>query len=209
MKKILITTISFILICFLIPIFFTKKFELKKENNNVGADSISAPQEQYNYKEYSTVNVLHTKTGEVETMPLDEYLYGVVASEMPANFEQEALKTQSIVARTYTIYTIINNKKHPEADICDSHTCCQAWISKEERFEKWAENEREANWQKIVNAVNSSQGKIITYEGQVINAFFHASSGGKTETVINVWGGDNYPYLQAIETSRRRRIYSI
>lgn len=94
----------------------------------------------------------------------------------------------------------IGKHKGDNADICDSASCCQAWISKEDRFAKWNEDERETNWNKIVNAVNNTQGKIITYEGKVINAFFHSNSGGKTETPINVWGGSNYPYLQAVQT---------
>ncbi len=56
-------------------------------------------------------------------------------------------------------------------------------------------------WNKIVEAVNSTIGEVATYDGQVINAFFHSNSGGTTETVSNVWGGQNYPYLQSVETS--------
>ena len=103
--------------------------------------------------------------------------------------------------RTYTIYKIINNGKHENADICDDSTCCQAWISKTERIEKWNEQEREANWAKIENVVNSTKGKIVTHEGKPINAFFHSNSGGKTDTATSVWGGANYPYLQAVQTS--------
>ena len=90
---------------------------------------------------------------------------------MPATFEQEALKAQAIVARTYTIYKILN-KKHDNADICDDSTCCQAWISKDDRLAKWEENQRESNWQKICSAVNETSGKIITYENKPIDAFF-------------------------------------
>ena len=90
--------------------------------------------------------------------------------------------------------------KHENADICDDSNCCQAWISKENRLLRWNENKREDNWNKIVQAVNSVQGKIITYEGKPINAFFHSNSGGKTETTVNVWGGTGYSYLQTVET---------
>ncbi len=148
------------------------------------------------------MKLLHTKTNEIEEIKLDEYLYGVVSSEMPANFEEEALKAQAVVARTYTIYKIQNNSnKHGEASICDDSACCQAWISKEDRLARWDENLREENWNKIVRAVNLTQGKMITYEGKPINAFFHSNSGGKTETTANVWGGTGYPYLQSVETA--------
>ena len=91
--------------------------------------------------------------------------------------------------------------KHGNADICDDYRCCQAWISKEDRLAKWSQNEAEANWSKITEAVDSTQGKIITYNGSPIDAFFHSNSGGTTETANNVWGGDNFPYLQSVQTS--------
>ena len=121
---------------------------------------------------------------------------------MPANFEQEALNAQALVARTYTIYSIKRNKnKHEGADICDSSTCCQAWISKEDRLARWNEDVREEYWNKIVKAVNTTKGKVITYNGDVIDAFFHSNSGGITEIPVNVWGGTNFPYLQSVQTS--------
>ena len=91
--------------------------------------------------------------------------------------------------------------KHESADICDDFACCQAWISKEDRMNRWDENEKESNWEKIVEAVDSTQGKIITYAGSPIDAFFHSNSGGTTETVSNVWGGSDFPYLQSVQTS--------
>lgn len=199
MKKLFAVVLSFILLCFVIPIIFTTKWKSKEI---VNIEENEETKNTYDYKNYAKIKLLHTENKEVEEIPLDEYLYGVVASEMPANFELEALKAQSVVARTYTIYVATNNKKHENADICDDFACCQAWISKEERLSKWNENERESNWNKIVESVNSTQGKLITYEGKVIEAFFHANSGGKTETAINVWGGSNYPYLSSVETSR-------
>lgn len=91
--------------------------------------------------------------------------------------------------------------KHPDADICDNFACCQAWISKEDRLAKWEEDVRNSNWDKIVKAVQETQGKIITYNNEPIDAFFHSNSGGITETVSNVWGGKDLPYLQSVQTS--------
>lgn len=157
--------------------------------------------ENYNYKNYTTIKLLHTKTGEVEEIPLEKYLLGVVSAEMSANFNEEALKAQAVVARTYTLYSIQKSKKHENADICDSSTCCQAWITKEDRLNKWDENTREENWNKILNAVSETKGKVIKYDGELIDAFFHSNSGGKTEEPVNVWGGSNYPYLKSVETA--------
>ena len=91
---------------------------------------------------------------------------GVVSAEMPANFEIEALKAQAVVARTYTAYKMYKGSKHENADICDDAACCQAWISKEERFQRWNEQDRENNWNKITTAVDTTVGKIITYKSE-------------------------------------------
>lgn len=201
MKKIVVYIIILIQTIFLIPILFTKRLETKKvstQNNEINSNIV---ENNYDYKQYNTIKLLHTKTNLVEEVNLDEYLYNVVSAEMPVTFSEEALKAQSVVARTYTIYKILN-KKHENADICDSSNCCQAWISKEDRFARWEENLRQSNWNKIVNAVNGTKGKLITYENKPINAFFHSNSGGTTEVPINVWGGSGYPYLQVVETVR-------
>ena len=201
MRKIIIYILGFVLICFTIPIIFTKGKEAKPTENPVEAETKEENQEEYTYAKYGTVRLLHNETGEVETLEMDNYLYGVVSAEMPANFELEALKAQAIVARTYTAYKMFKGSKHANADICDDSTCCQAWISKEDRLAKWNEAERQSNWDKIVTAVDTTKGKIITYNGEPINAFFHSNSGGSTESVANVWGGTDYPYLQSVETA--------
>lgn len=201
MKKIILILICIFIFIFTIPIIFTKQIS-EVVSNTVEQIENKIIESNYDYKNYQTINLLHTKTSEIEEIKLDEYLYGVVSAEMPVSFEEEALKAQAVVARTYTIYKIVNNNnKHGEADICDDSTCCQAWISKEDRLAKWKDEEKEQNWNKIVEAVNSTQGKIILYEGKPINAFFHSNSGGKTEPPINVWGGSGYPYLQSVETA--------
>ena len=209
MKKFLLYFLGFVVICFVLPALLTKKDNKEvvaqnvNENNNENVQnqvSNTNLKEKYPYKKYGTINLLHADTGEVEQVELDTYLCNVVSAEMPADFELEALKAQAIVARTYTIYKV-NNKKHDNADICDDSACCQAWISKEDRLARWDESLRDSNWSKIEQAVQSTKGKIITYENQPINAFFHSNSGGKTELPINVWGGSGYPYLQTVETA--------
>lgn len=205
MKKILIYLLSFILICFVIPAILTKRTvnTISQENTNIENQQSQQDKENeqnYQYSKYGTITLLHKKTGNTEQVNIDDYLCNVVSAEMPADFEIEALKAQAIVARTYTIYKILN-KKHENADICDDSTCCQAWISKEDRLARWEESKRENNWQKINDCINSTKGKIITYNNQPINAFFHSNSGGVTEIPVNVWGGTGYPYLQSVETS--------
>ena len=208
MKKIFIYFIAFISICFILPALFTKRNintfsngleENIQENNEQISNNNSNEVSEYNYNKYGTIKLLHKKTNEIEEVKIDDYLYNVVSAEMPADYELEALKAQAIVARTYTIYKA-QNKKHENADICDDSTCCQAWVSKENRLERWEETKREDNWKKIQQCVNETKG-IITYNNQPINAFFHANSGGTTELPVNVWGGSGLPYLQVVQTA--------
>lgn len=197
MKKVTIYIIVFIGICFLIPIFFTIKFRMEEMSSEVEIPELSV--EKYAYSDFGKIKLLHKNTNDVEEIPLDEYIVQVVAAEMPVTYELEALKAQSVAARTYTLYKIISGTPHENADICDSAACCQAWISQQARFEKWDESKME-KWNKIVEAVNGTIGEVITYEGKMINAFFHANSGGTTENVSNVWGGKDLPYLEPVET---------
>ncbi len=198
MKKILLYFVAFIFVCFLLPALLTK------QNTPVNSNEIEENQvnqiEKYDYQNYGTIRLLHKKTGEVEEVELDQYLCHVVSAEMPATYELEALKAQAVVARTYTIYKV-KNKKHENADICDDSTCCQAWVSKEDRLARWEESQRESNWQKIEQCVKETKGKVITYNNEPINAFFHSNSGGTTELPVNVWGGTGLPYLQVVETA--------
>lgn len=200
MRKSIGLIMILILLIFIVPFIFVNKKTIptlkeptiiKEELQNMG----------YDYKKYGIIKLLHKDTNEVEEVKLDDYIACVVSAEMPANYDIEALKAQSIVARTYTIYKMTTSKKHSNADICDKSTCCQAWISKENRLKKWDDDVAQDNWNKIIKAVNDTAGKIITYEGKPINAFFHANSGGKTQIPFYVWGGKGYPYLQVVETS--------
>lgn len=201
MKKLIFIILFYVLICFAIPIIFTRRYKPEKMKKKEVEQEEKKTSTSFDYKKFNNIKLLHKKTGEIEELPLDEYLYGVVSAEMPANYEKEALKAQAVVARTYTIYKIIKGSKHENANICDDASCCEAWISKEDRLAKWNEEERQANWKKIVSAVEETKGKIITYNNEPINAFFHASSGGTTEIPSNVWGGNGYPYLQVVATA--------
>lgn len=195
MKTIVFYFLFVIILVFAMPVVFTNQFKTEEVSSNE-----ILTEEKYDYGRYSIIKLLHVENGFIEEIDLDSYLYGVVASEMPASFELEALKAQAVVARTYTIYQIKNANKHENADICDSHLCCQAWISKENRFARWEDEKCDEYWNKIVEAVNGTKGKIILYNNEPINALFHSNSGGKTELSINVWGG-NFPYFQTVETS--------
>lgn len=199
MKRIILYLLLIILLVFAIPLFFTQRKEVIETSGMEGKIEDSTMAKDKN-ESINIIKLLHTQTGQIEELELEKYLVNVVSSEMPATYEIEALKAQAVVARTYTLYKIKNGSKHEGADICDSSSCCQAWISKENRLSRWEESVRESNWAKIEESVDSTKGKYITYNGQPINAFFHSNSGGMTELPINVWGG-SFEYLQIVETS--------
>ena len=150
--------------------------------------------------ELDSRTVLKVKNGDtVEEMDLGTYLVGVVRAEMPASFEEEALKAQAVAARTYTIYKIQTGGNHgDEADICTDSTCCQAYISEERARANWGENAN-AYEKKVENAVTSTDGETILYGGVPILAVFHSSSAGQTREAGAVWQSD-LPYLQPVES---------
>ncbi|MCD8008389.1 MAG: stage II sporulation protein D [Clostridiales bacterium] len=138
--------------------------------------------------------------GEPETMTRAGYRGGGGAAEMPAAFQQEALRAQAIAARTYTLYRLANpSASHPEADICGDSGCCQAWMSTEDRMAQWDSGKADAYAEKITQAVSDTDGLALYYDGEPILAAFHAISAGSTKSALEVWGQD-IPYLQAVES---------
>jgi stage II sporulation protein D len=141
--------------------------------------------------------------GKIQEMLLEEYLKGVIAAEMPADFEMEALKAQAVAARTYAFARIKQlfsapEDRHGGADICTDSRCCQAWIPKNTAVKKWGALSSIKNWSKIERAVAETQGVIITYNGRIANPVFHANSGGRTENAEDVWAGGAVPYLKSV-----------
>ena len=142
---------------------------------------------------------LKTDDGQVVELTMDEYLFGVVAAEMPASFEEEALKAQACAARTYTV-TRQNrpSDKHPDADICGDSTCCQAYIQPEDAQARWGLNAQEYS-EKIERAVAETDGLGILYNGEPIQALFFSSAAGKTVDAVEVWG-NSVDYLKSVDS---------
>ncbi|MGI5963851.1 MAG: stage II sporulation protein D [Lawsonibacter sp.] len=137
--------------------------------------------------------------GTVTQLTMEEYLWGVVAAEMPASFEPEALKAQACAARTYTVIRQqASTEKHPGADICADSTCCQAYIAKSDAEARWGLNAGEYT-QKIQQAVEETDGLGILYQGQPIQALFFSSAAGKTVDAVEVWG-NHVDYLQSVDS---------
>lgn len=197
--------------CILIMLFLIvsmlaiKNWEDKNNENEKIKDEIEEIKKyQLENKVPKDIRVKITKTGEVVTMDIDDYLKGVVPSEMPPSYEIEALKAQAVVARTYTLEKM-QNSSHQDADICDNYACCQAYYPKEKIIEIWTgrgfdEKLRKTYWSKVEEAVDGTNNIVITYRGEYIKAYFHANSGGITESSTEIWGKQNIPYLVPVES---------
>ena len=133
---------------------------------------------------------------EIYDRALEEYLLGVLAAEMPASFEPEALKAQAVAARSYTLYCA-QSGKHKGAQVCTDHRCCQAWKSEAQLREDWGIN-YEKNMEKITRAVEETAGEYLAYQGEAVFSAFHSSSAGRTEDCGAIWSG--LPYLVSVES---------
>ena len=165
-------------------------------------DSVKTPEKKEEKKDAVTIKVYVSQENKLVQMELEEYVKGVVAAEMPADFEPEALKAQAAAARTYAyarmkkIYAP-KDDSHRGADICTDSAHCQAWSDKKNLMKKW---DAEANdcWAKINFAVEATRGIIILYGERIINPVFHSNSGGRTENSEEVWEGTAVPYLKSV-----------
>jgi stage II sporulation protein D len=173
-----------------------------------GAKSTESPLLKENGTDGKTqifISVLNAKTGEVLIVCLEEYLIGVVISEMPPSFEPEALKAQAVAARSYCVYKMLRlpdeaREKHSGADICTDFRCCKNYTSYEEAAERFGAESIGYYWGKIKNAVDATKNEIITYESEPAIAVFHAIAGNRTESAENVWG-NNVPYLVSVPSA--------
>lgn len=189
------------LTCILFIVNIIKERKIIQENNIKEIEEKNIIE----YKANETIRVRMHKTGEIVAMDMNDYLRGVLPAEMSPKYDIEALKAQAIVARTYTYKKMSECGEGQDADICDNFAHCQAYYSKEEIYRIWEQkgytkNEIIEFWDKINKAVTTTQGKVITYNGEIINAFFHASSPKKTEDVSQIWGKKSCPYLISVES---------
>ncbi len=142
---------------------------------------------------------LQKTDGTIEELTMADYLWGVVAAEMPASFEEEALKAQACAARTYTVIKQnAASQKHPGADICGDSTCCQAYIERSAAETRWGLN-ADSYGEKITRAVEETDGLGILYDGKPIQALFFSSAAGRTVDAVEVWG-NSVDYLKSVDS---------
>jgi stage II sporulation protein D len=147
------------------------------------------------------VPVFRKSMDTVENIPLEEYVTGVVASEMPAEFELEALKAQALTARTFIVKTMFTQSKDdslPESAVVSDTVMHQVYKGNDELKAIWGD-EYEEKIAKVVKAVTETKGQILTYEGQPIQASFFSMSNGFTVNSEDYWE-NKYPYLRSVES---------
>lgn len=208
MKKRLVFLRLFLII-FLLLIIILSIISIKIKNKKVDAERQAKKEIQedqdIDLKANKTIRVKMSSTNEIVAMDINDYLRGVVPAEMPPQYSEEALKAQAIVAMTYTYRKIQDGGINQDSDVSDDPKTCQAFYTKDKLFSIWknkgySEDTINEYWDKVTKAVSDTQNLVITYNGEYIKAYFHASSPGKTENVDQIWSGQNIPYLVSVES---------
>lgn len=179
MKRFIVFFIVFVCMIF--------SYENKEKSNAVLNDDSEVKKEEFN------VNVSYND--EVINLELEEYVVGVVACEMPASFDDEALKAMSVAARTFALYKLKNNKNYK----LKSDTSDQCYISLSEMKDKWGNN-FDKYYNKIKNLVYETKNEYMIYNDEVIISFYFSISNGYTENVENVFS-QKLDYLVSVDSS--------
>jgi stage II sporulation protein D len=171
-------------------------------NNNTTNANINESSNTINMDNESTISktnpsvqtvTIYRSNGNIINIELEEYIVGVVAAEMPASFNLEALKAGAVIARTYALKAKSINK-----NLTDT-VSTQEYIDIDQMKEKWGTSFN-TYYNKIKNAVNSTNGEYLTYNGNYIEAMYHSTSNGTTESSLDVFN-NYYPYLINVDSS--------
>ncbi len=141
---------------------------------------------------YDTVTLFDKKTKASMSLPLEDYVIGCVLAEMPGSYKPAALMAQAVACRTYAIYKMRSGTSHSDgSDLCTDPGHCQAFSQKSEVSEE--------RYEKVKKAVNATDSIIMFHNSEPILAVFHSSSGKRTASSKEIWGGDR-EYLTSVET---------
>ena len=181
MKKIILFTIILIFIPFFIV-------------NILGINEIE--EIELKYINNINVRVKRLSTNEIQIVPLEEYIVGVLAGEMPVYFELEALKAQAVASRSYVLKRLEYNKDS-EYDVVDS-VLNQVYLDDNYLKEAWGKD-YVVNINKLRTAVNETIDEYLEYDGEIIDALFFSTSNGYTEDASIVFNLE-LPYLKSVES---------
>lgn len=177
----------------LIPVFVVSLFynEIKKEQQEVVRTNETTTQTTETTTTTKKVELLDSdikikinKNNEIKELNLEEYIVGVVAGEMPASFEIEALKAQAVASRTYALYKIENFDNVYDVE---TTTDDQVYITVDEMKTKW-ESDFDTYYNKIKEAVLETKNQVMKKDNKVFKSYYFAMSNGYTEDSIAVFG---------------------
>lgn len=178
-KKILLFSFLILIIPYIVVTIFIRDDEIK-----------------FNFSKNTMVRVYREDLNIVDNIPLEEYVAGVLAGEMPVDFEIEALKAQAVAARSYVMKQIERNIKK-EYDVVDTVTN-QVYLDKEYLMTVWKSSYTD-NMNKIKTAVLSTKGEYLSYDGKVAEALFFSTSPGVTENSEDIFTS-KVAYLRSVES---------
>ena len=165
----------------------------KKDTNSENIETKEIKQEEVKEEVIdNNIYVSVRRQSGVVNIELEEYVVGVVGAEMPASFDIEALKAQSVLARTYALKAISKGQtltdNNSTQNYKDINQLKSMWGSSFNTY-----------YNKIRSATESTKGTYLTYNGDYIEAVYHSTSNGRTEDSINVWG-NGFPYLVSVSS---------
>lgn len=172
-----------------LPIFQDENINKDESNDFTNTDN-NLSDVEVKEENKNLISLIHN--GNTINIELEDYVIGVVAAEMPASFHIEALKAQSVIARTYAL-----NKLSKGVTLTDNNST-QNYIDIDQMRNKWGAD-FDKYYNKIKDAVLSTEGTTLKYNDEYIDAVYFSTSNGYTEDSINVWGND-IPYLKSVES---------
>lgn len=191
MKKIFCCTLVILSVMLILPL---AALESPKETAvQTAAHILEIPKAKQAVSE--TFRICDISSDTVTEMKSADYIFGVVAAEMPALYEKEALKAQAVAAYTYACVKKAENSDK-SYDLTTDPSIDQSFITKEEAEKRWGEKSGEYS-EKIKSTISEADGYMVTYENKPILAVYHAISSGMTESCEEVWG-KNLPYLKPV-----------
>ncbi|MBP1948837.1 stage II sporulation protein D [Virgibacillus litoralis] len=189
---------SLITIILVIPTLVVVPFVAKDGEKNVTVENDTPEQVEITMgKSPFSVAVMRANSETVEDVPLETYVSRVVASEMPAKFEIEALKAQALAARTFIVNHLMQQGNSKGSDVTDT-IYDQVYHNDKELREEWGSD---YSWKinKIKKAVSETSGEILTYNNAPIQIAFFSTSNGYTENSEDYWENE-VPYLRSVKS---------
>ncbi len=188
MKKVIIKAIIVCLLVLFLPFVLT--LLLSNKSNRIYS------------MEAMDFHVYYEKDSTKQPLEFDRYLIGVVAANMPAGYEIEALKAQAVIARTYALYNIsLLKKDNPGKQDFTTSELGLAYISLEEMEQYWGNEDYLTYFTKLENSVIGTKNEVLVYHNELILPVFFDTGSGYTRNASEAWGAD-IPYLISVQSKQ-------